>query len=1105
MRVSAIQVWIIALSVCLVGVSSSTATIKSEGSSPLKAISGSQPFGFETNATAQKKAVAFPQEAPKTPSGFAAIVGRVTNLRTGDPVAGARVSLASGNCLSEIDARCKEPFQNAFTNDRGLFRLERVTPGVYSLKTSKLGYLSAWFQGVRAEDGRGTEKDLALEPLARYSGRVLDDAGRPVRGAKVRLIFGSRHPSESRLRLLGDQGDAALTATTGSAGEFEIFAPSEEQNLRLVAVFRGYAPVRAGPLSVRSPQRNQLLLRLSRGLQAQGRIVDEDGSPIQGAVGLAYGPWLKEFGSESPDLIPQATSASNGSFVLTGLESGDYELKVSRTGRASRTVSGIQVKSNKTNRIPDIVLLPEAELGGRVIDTAGQPISNATITVSGEADPDEATSDEKGSFVIQGFSAGASVSLITTAAGHSDVSTAVTVPDKDVLIVLPRLGALRGRVEDAETLMPINDFQIRIGFGPNKKTFNSPDGNFEWEGLPPGRWSFEGSAPGYQVAELSEVEIRPGEATEPLLFSLNRGVRLTGRVVDATTGAGISGVAVNYHKASETKSAAWHFYSRVNALLTDSDGHFEFAGVPPEEVTVVANSPLYTEARQTVAAASDRFVELKLSKGGAVSGRVMSPDSITPVSAAQVSLLSVLDMSSVIIPTDEVGSFSFKGVAEGRYQLWAESNHGRTKVHDIVLGKNETLQNLVLLVKAGATIRGKITGLWPSERRTVEVVAQAAGDFVAATSMAPDGSYAIPGVPPGLVEVTAQTYSPRSIMRSIEVREGILELALNIEFPQSAKLSGRVTQAGQPVAHRRVSAFPRERGMVAASGKTDQAGMFAIEGLSEGDYLVRLDSNAPKPVRVSGDTRFDIELSPLSISGRVLDTNTRQPLAGVSLELQPLSSGGGAGNVRRVVSDSSGRFFVDDVEAGQFQIIAQKSGFEVAATTLVVPSSSEVLLSLTPADGIPIRVRDGISGQGLRAATVNTFSSALVVRLSVALDETGRGKLPQLPAGRYNLQVSAGEYAPRTVTGWAVPGSSLDLMLTPGGRLELHVDEAYRNARASLIDVNGGNAVEFGLSALTVIPQLVPGRYALQVTQSEQTKTYQVAISEGQTTILEVK
>jgi hypothetical protein len=154
---------------------------------------------------------------------------------------------------------------------------------------AKRGYLSSSFRVVELESGKTTTRELRLDPLTKLSGRVLDESTHPVKDAKVAVLLNFWRASIALPRLLSEQGNSVLMTTAERQGEFELFIPAEEERVTLVALALGYAPSRLGPLSPRASQaRTGIRLRLSRGLEARGRVVDEDGTPIQSATVLAH-------------------------------------------------------------------------------------------------------------------------------------------------------------------------------------------------------------------------------------------------------------------------------------------------------------------------------------------------------------------------------------------------------------------------------------------------------------------------------------------------------------------------------------------------------------------------------------------------------------------------------------------------------------------------------------------------------------------------------------------------------------------------------------------------------------------------------------------------
>jgi protocatechuate 3,4-dioxygenase beta subunit len=875
------------------------------------------------------------------------IEGLVIDTRTRQPIAGARVSLERGQVPVDLS---KEPSASVTTNERGRFRFERVKPGVYRLRAAKWEYLSSSFQIVEAESGRAATREIPLDPLAKLSGRVLDYSNYPVKGARVGVFFGFSHSSVAWKRLLSERGFSVLACTTESQGKFEFFVPDEEAQVNLVALALGYAPSRSGPLSTRAGQAQAgIRLHLSRGLEAQGRIVNEAGTPIPNATISAHSLKLGEtslrlgFG----DIEPSVKSDADGRIVLRGLEEGTYKLRVSHASYATNVVPDVEIKSKATNRLPDIVLLEQAEIRGQVTDTNGQPISRAKISAfTREVGNSEVVSDNDGSFALNGFGSGASVTLTANAEGYSNTSKVAHAPSKNVVLVLSRLGALRGRVEDAEIRAPIREFQIYEVRGRGR-SFHSEDGTFKWEGIASGRRTFVAQAPGYQVAEVAGIEIRAGEPAEEVVFSLTRGLELAGRVVDAVTGVGLSNVTLRYFAPSEPEPSVWA--GGWNKQVTDSDGNFKFDGLPAEKVTIIAKSELYAESRRTVVPNEESVVEIRLTKGAFVSGRVVGLDGTTAPSWARVNLQALASAGVTRYSESESSVFSFSGLAAGAYRLTAETNLGQTKPQEIVLHENERVTGLLLVVQAGATIRGKVTGLRSDESR-VEISVQRQGVNVGTASTDTDGTYVIHGLPTGRVEVLAYSYSGRSISKSVEIPKGTLELTLNIEFPLEARLSGRVTRGGQPVVNKIVSAFLRDSTFTGGTGKTDHTGHYIIEGLSNGDYYISFEGEWTKSIRILGDTTLDIELSTISLSGRILEANSGQPLSGVTVNARRVNSVVDTNTSRTAITDSQGRFFIEGIEPGQYRVVAYRRQFKVGTELLSVSGSSEIVIPLTPAD-----------------------------------------------------------------------------------------------------------------------------------------------------------
>ena len=98
--------------------------------------------------------------------------------------------------------------------------------------------------------------------------------------------------------------------------------------------------------------------------------------------------------------------------------------------------------------------------------------------------------------------------------------------------------------------------------------------------------------------------------------------------------------------------------------------------------------------------------------------------------------------------------------------------------------------------------------------------------------------------------------------------DGRGETVVDLVFAGSSTLSGVVTSGGRPVPRIEVEATPRDLSSTSGLGTTTSSGGYVIDGLDDGEYVVRVRGRS-FDVGLSGDTYYDVELGPLSISGTV--------------------------------------------------------------------------------------------------------------------------------------------------------------------------------------------------------------------------------------------
>jgi 5-hydroxyisourate hydrolase-like protein (transthyretin family) len=452
---------------------------------------------------------------------------------------------------------------------------------------------------------------------------------------------------------------------------------------------------------------------------------------------------------------------------------------------------------------------------------------------------------------------------------------------------------------------------------------------------------------------------------------------------------------------------------------------------------------------------------------------------------------------------DEAGRFRFERLNSGRYTLSASLAEQSSEAAEAVVTADEE-QQVQLSLGAGALLRGVVSGLPEALMSTVRVSASSR-DYFSDTRPAAGGAFELPGVPEGtlMLQATAGDFlsSTRTASTTVTIAPGQAEATAEIAFEQGYRVDGRVTRGGRPVADATVFASPeapsagRAR---AASARTDETGAYALEGVAEGTYVITAMAQDSGPIRrtvtISGDTTVDLEAPPARIAGAVVETGTGRPLSEVTVRMEQ-EGGAGMRFATMATTDSSGRFGFEDLEPGRYRVGFQKAAYQVEERELVAAEdAADTRVELRRAEGLELSARDGIFGTPLRGLFVRALDASGRASFTgpVVLDSEGRGEIPALRPGVYELRAQSDGYAAASLPGVSVPSSALALTLTPGGALEIEcgpqtlalakpVARLLRDGRPHAWSVFAADAT----IPLSPIPRplenLAPGRYAVVV------------------------
>jgi hypothetical protein len=286
------------------------------------------------------------------------IEGNVTRSGTTDALSGALITITRDG-QDELQG---EP--DAVTDATGHFLIRNASPGNYTIRARRAGYISPMRNGTAIEEDGGAVRKIAvrldqpltinlfLNPGAAIAGRVLDPLGKPAEAAMV---------------------EASLIAEDGSSKPAGSSAVDDRGNFRIWGLAGG---------------KYKLSVEYRRG--PGGQVMIMDGNIVTMGLPLwAQEAWVKTYYPGTVDSTRAAVVDVMEGGVVDGIDFGF------QSGQAFK-ISGVVVDPgrNKRSGVPDFYLIPIGTQG-TVVE---QPRMSQNTMMS--------TPQNQGAFEIRGIQAG---------------------------------------------------------------------------------------------------------------------------------------------------------------------------------------------------------------------------------------------------------------------------------------------------------------------------------------------------------------------------------------------------------------------------------------------------------------------------------------------------------------------------------------------------------------------------------------------------------------------------------------------------------------------------------------------------------------------------
>lgn len=730
-------------------------------------------------------------------------------------------------------------------------------------------------------------------------------------------------------------GAAPVESTWVEEGEFELEAPCAE-SVTLLAMRKGAVPVK---MRILGSAPTVVDLRFAPGLSLTGSVRSDENLPIGGArVSVTR---VDETEVRLPESLTTWTSAKDGAFVADGLVPGTYRVEASADGHMP--AESVDVVVGKGSRNPVDLRLPRAfYIAGRVVNTSGLAVAGAEIHAAGTP----GASDSEGAFRIGPFGKGQRVYVYARVDRSRSAGAEVLVPMHDLVLTLDHAVEIRGSVSSAFTGELLDDFALSAYVDDESWSFlQFRDAAGELSaGVSAHTRQVVISAPGFAPWRTGVVFDSGGGEHDFGNIALETERIVTGRVLDAATRLPVRAWVRRWFDMRDFRSSLpFDVASRlVSTTWTEADGRFRLSGLPQDNVHVETARPGYAAAVVEVPAGMDH-IEIEMAAIAATIEGMLVSDEGTP---AKGEVLLAKVGGAAESRRVENGRFTFEIAARANdlYRLSVRSVMGRVEDRQLTIRHdNESVTGIRLVVRRLGRVSGLLAGLGAAETASLVVVDQSGRWVQHSPRSFQTGPYSVQGVPEGRFTLRARTTSGREIAKEFE-SDGRGETGVDLVFAGDSTLSGVVTAGGRPLPRIEVEATPRDDASTSGKVTTTSNGAYAIDGLDDGQYVVRLRGRS-FGVELSGDTYYDVELGPFSISGTV---RAESPVLGAVVTAT--SAGAVSGGEDTV--DSRGSFRIDGLDEGEYTIRVSHTGYQEVSRTVYLGSAIENLdVRLSPTDG----------------------------------------------------------------------------------------------------------------------------------------------------------
>ncbi|XXT21197.1 carboxypeptidase regulatory-like domain-containing protein [Sorangium sp. So ce429] len=790
-----------------------------------------------------------------------------------------------------------------------------------------------------------------------------------------------------------------------------------------------------------------------------GRVAEPAGAPVAGAMVCA----LLEPGPlslvETRDPVC-AQAAGDGRYTLSGLPPARWRVSVSAPGhRPARYAAPdgprapfVALGAGEARTGVDLVLpAGGVEVRGHVEDIGGGAVSGALVAItsfaSGPAAAVVTRADAQGAYAVW-IDEGPYVAR-AEADGYAAGGAQSVAPGPPLKLLLTPASALVGRVVEAGTGTPVEGAKVTLDDGGGWRDIahgapvarSDAEGRFRLDRLPPGRYKLMARALGKVGQARESVLLGVGQTSSEVVIEVHRAAVVAGRVEIAPDGAPCTLGHVNL--LSQAMAGA-------ESAAIEADGSVLFEGLLRGSYEVlVACAQHVSEPTYAALEVGDSDVEdlvWTVRAGLTIRGRVVDRDQ-NPVRAAvrayAPAMMGSRGAPGALASTEADGTFALKGLSPAKYMVMARPvSQAEPEPVEVEL-RDDHAPEVTIVVDRGGAIEGTVTDEDGKLVAGVDIsiVGTQPGAAVGIMMRPPpirmatsldDGSFALPGLPPGDYRVSLSEGPPVPGPPGAEppgvrarVEAGKSARVTLVVARRNGEIHGRVVdEIGEPVTDAFVHAEreaegsgppgtsnagrARWGGLSRSAVLTDPEGRFALGSLRQGTYTVHAYRNGGGEAfveHVSPGDSVTVTLKPAgAISGTLTVASGKVP------EQFTVHAVDQASMLFRSESFAftGGSFTIGDLPEGKYEISAATPEGTAAVEISLAPGEQRtgVALALVPLGSVKgqvVSLDDGAPVAGVRIDVVPRKGMAAPrhggFRDANLSDASGRFEAKQTPSG----------------------------------------------------------------------------------------------------------